>query len=66
MQIQVPDLFDCLEASCTLVCFSFRLLLDTAANFQNSCEEVTLGCSAENLKFENYREDEPGLDFFSC
>lgn len=42
-----------------LIVAQAKLLLDTAANFQNSCEEVTLGCSAENLKFENYREDEP-------
>ena len=40
--------------------FYLRVLIDTAANFPNSCEEVTLGCTPEHLTFRNYLEDEPG------
>ena len=45
-----------------LICF--RVLVDTASNFPNSCEEVTLSCTPESIMFKNYLEDEPGMSYF--
>ena len=38
----------------------FRTLLDTAANFPTSCEEITMAVCPQNVKVKNYVEDEPG------
>eukprot|EP00794_Sanderia_malayensis_P014066 gene14067-15532_t len=44
-----------------LIIAQAKVLIDTVNNFPNSCDEVTLGCSAENLSLKNYLEDEPDL-----
>jgi len=36
-----------------------KVLVDTASNFPNNCEEVTLSCTPESIMFKNYLEDEP-------
>ncbi|XP_065054212.1 cell cycle checkpoint control protein RAD9A-like [Rhopilema esculentum] len=42
-----------------LIITSAKVLIDTAANFPNSCEEVTFCCTPESLTIKNYIEDEP-------